>query len=210
MASSNIYCDWSNSRIPYGIINWVGKMTREPARLLRGAVEESEEERVRPIAQALGQALEERSYTQRFLEAIQDAGIEPEPEPETESDPWHEPDEVRPFRTDGIERTSVSIDDDVEAIVQLHWGNESFTIHFPIKEEGEVTHDVPVGRIEWIVGTREEEEEEEGEIIHLEELGEEALEELLDHIDDDDDDYGDYEDDDSYDDGGYDDEDDDY
>ena len=172
-------------------------MTREPARLLRGAVEESEE---------IAQVLEERSYTQRFLEAIQDAGIEPEPESEPEPQLWDEPDEVRPYRVDGIERTSVSIDEDVEAIVQLHWGNESFTIHFPIKEEGEVTHDVPVGRIEWIVGAREEEEEE--EIIHLEELGEQALEELLDNIDDDD--HDDYEEDDDYDDGGYDDEDDDF
>jgi hypothetical protein len=40
---------------------------------------------------------------------------------------------------------------DAKTVFTFDWGGERFTVLFPKKGEGEVDHDLPVGRIEWII-----------------------------------------------------------
>lgn len=59
------------------------------------------------------------------------------------------------------EKVEVYLPPDVKSILQIKWGDECFTAIFPIKEEGvEVKHDMPIGRIEWIIEERIEDEDE--------------------------------------------------
>lgn len=48
---------------------------------------------------------------------------------------------------------------DEKTVLEIKWGDENFTAIFPKKEEGaEVKHDMPIGRIEWIIEERVDDE----------------------------------------------------
>ena len=58
------------------------------------------------------------------------------------------------------EKVEVYLPPDVKSILQIKWGDECFTAIFPIKEEGvEIEHDMPIGRIEWIIEEKIEDED---------------------------------------------------
>lgn len=63
------------------------------------------------------------------------------------------------FDADGVQRESIYIHDESEAVLIIAWGNERFTVRFPVKADApEPIHDLPVGRIEWIIEERVDEE----------------------------------------------------
>lgn len=151
----------------------VSNMTNSPARLIRRVIERDEEPEEVEVGRVTGhtvhgvdtphlylQAEIAPEYRRRFEEAISVP---------LRRDIIHTREDS--FNVDeGSQRTNIIIPVDTETVVRLRWGNESFSVRFPVKGEGEVTHDVPVGRVEWIIETREEET--------LEAVHEEDLEDL--------------------------------